>query len=693
MKLSAVQRLLAQLALQLTTSDLDDLKFQCHNLNQVQKDQATSAIRLFDVLMQASGNTETFLATLEGLFSEIEHFEKYLTIVQTFRRNIVQELPREKPPRPSQNVSAEQKRRFRKTLSYISARMQRNKLEIMVALSPLPRGCKDGLKEGFKLFEELRQGGFITENDVELLEEFFDVLLMKEATDLLYQYKTQMVEGPLHSHANPLDATPPSWSPFPSQPSSLAVHPFMASGSHSIPSSTNLRLNQVSPPPDFSLTPSPTATFLKRLPGDSLETPPPKRHQLIGRAPDPEGYSLPSPAPPMGGPPRSSGHTPSLPPRPAEPSSQQLSSVEAGGRWELPSTGELPPTGQSRGLAPTCENPPSTQLPHQAATESLHHRAGQVGVACSPSPSPLPPWSDPRHEATPSTATPGGGASNTTPLQPHLPMQSCPQHQEPPCRQDSQQANGRSEAANGLHLCCAERSQGAMESYESRSSPLATGSSPTLPQDGGNVFTSGEIGRFCRPELKNFTTIPSGEIVRLHRAQSNKETTMTSRVHEEEATSSGQAGEKRHLGHSFSCPGNVSTKAPVHGAGGNSVLTSVEMMHHLPGTTHPATTHPGTTQLGRGGEMNHQESTGENGTGDEEGSLQVELGEENILQAEETGDEGGPQTGGAGDEVPQAMEGDQVVSEQSPSISIGAFAFSSLKSFVASVGSVLSSSD
>ena len=73
--------------------------------------------------------------------------------------------------------------------------------------------------------------------------------------------------------------------------------------------------------------------------------------------------------------------------------------------------------------------------------------------------------------------------------------------------------------------------------------------------------------------------------------------------------------------------------------------------------------------------------------------MQVELGEENILQAEETGDEGGPQTGGAGDEVPQAMEGDQVVSEQSPSISIGAFAFSSLKSFVASVGSVLSSSD
>ena len=157
---------------------------------------------------------------------------------------------------------------------------------------------------------------------------------------------------------------------------------------------------------------------------------------------------------------------------------------------------------------------------------------------------------------------------------------------------------------------------------------------------------------------------------------------------EGEASYSGHDGEKRQFGHSLNCPGNVSTKAPVHGGVLNNVLTSEELSHH---TTQPDqelshhTTQPDqelshhTTQPDQ--ELSHQESTVEKETGDKK----VEPGEESIPPAEGTGDEGSPQTGGTGDKVPQA------VCEQTPSLS--ARLSSSVKNFVASLGDVLTSSD
>ena len=214
MKLSSIERLLAQLALQVTAGELDDLKFQCHDLNQIQKDQATSAIRLFEVLRQTSGDTESFLRMLTRLFSGLEHFGKHLSIVQAFdRHSECLESAREKETL-TRNVSDEQKFLFRKTLASISAKMQKSKLEIMVVLSPLPRGCKDNLREGYKLFDELKMAGYIAESNVELLEDFFDVLGMKDATDLLRQYKNQGLGTPRNTeYALPV-ATPPSWSPI-----------------------------------------------------------------------------------------------------------------------------------------------------------------------------------------------------------------------------------------------------------------------------------------------------------------------------------------------------------------------------------------------------------------------------------------------------------------------------------------------
>ena len=147
---------------------------------------------------------------------------------------------------------------------------------------------------------------------------------------------------------------------------------------------------------------------------------------------------------------------------------------------------------------------------------------------------------------------------------------------------------------------------------------------------------------------------------------------ITSREH------SSHVGKKRYLGCCSSSPGNVSTEAPVHAGGGSNVVASRELLRL-------SDTGPAGGGI-RSGEIHHQETV----EGEEGG---VETGEERIPQAEQSGDEEVSQAEGTGDEDDlEASEGGQVITGQSSSMGITTRLSSSLKSFVASMGNVLSSS-
>ena len=200
MKLGKIERLMLQLALKVQPTELHELVFSCSELSEAQKVEAHTPIKLFVTLKKISGTDERFLEALKKLFEEISHFEELLEIVRAFRR----ENPRlDRTPsfdamtpnlpngafsfRPEKN----QQLRFHKTLLNISGHTDWVHLEIMVALSPIPDGLKESISKGFELFDRLKQHGCISENDTELLDEFFSLLNLQKPMQLLRAYQEQ----------------------------------------------------------------------------------------------------------------------------------------------------------------------------------------------------------------------------------------------------------------------------------------------------------------------------------------------------------------------------------------------------------------------------------------------------------------------------------------------------------------------
>ena len=67
--------------------------------------------------------------------------------------------------------------------------IDRKHLKIIIAFNPLPEGLKESLTGGLKLFEALQRHGCISENDVELLDEFFVHMRLIEPQKALQLYK------------------------------------------------------------------------------------------------------------------------------------------------------------------------------------------------------------------------------------------------------------------------------------------------------------------------------------------------------------------------------------------------------------------------------------------------------------------------------------------------------------------------
>ena len=82
-----------------------------------------------------------------------------------------------------------QKKAFKDVLMKISVCLDPDDFEIIKALSPIPDGRKERASEGYMLFDKLKEFGRISENDVELLDDFFTTLDLVRPLELLARYR------------------------------------------------------------------------------------------------------------------------------------------------------------------------------------------------------------------------------------------------------------------------------------------------------------------------------------------------------------------------------------------------------------------------------------------------------------------------------------------------------------------------
>ena len=193
MKLGKVEKLMARLSLKMQPSQLEEI-LACSILPSAKKDSIRSPISFLVTLRKRSKSVNEFLSTLQGAFEGLENVHDIAELLKKFRSSNQdleqQDVPDDLPPgctlhRPSLAQSSH----FNKTLLRISNDLTWPHLEIMVQLSPTPDGQKEYLVTGIKLFEEMKRHGCISENDTELLDDFFRVLRLKTPTSLLTDYK------------------------------------------------------------------------------------------------------------------------------------------------------------------------------------------------------------------------------------------------------------------------------------------------------------------------------------------------------------------------------------------------------------------------------------------------------------------------------------------------------------------------
>lgn len=193
MKLDPLKKLMATLATETTQFQLDDILLKPDFL-QWERDSLTSTVSMLVALQRKCGSNTEFLDRLEGLLEGIQENQKLTNAVRNFREQNVDvdalgascRLPNgafmHKPTGP-------QKRAFSSAMLQISRRLSSKDFHILRALSPIPDGRKEGLNTGLKLFDALKTHGCISENDVELLDDFFTHLSLIVPQTVLKDYQ------------------------------------------------------------------------------------------------------------------------------------------------------------------------------------------------------------------------------------------------------------------------------------------------------------------------------------------------------------------------------------------------------------------------------------------------------------------------------------------------------------------------
>ena len=182
-------------------------------------------IKFLNVMRQKSGSVREFVRELENMLAVEECFIDLHTIVRSLCNNCADtDLNMSATQFPNglghHNTSEQQNSCFNKVLLRISDYIPSESLDIMVALTPIPESKKESIRQGYKLFHEMKQCGCISENDVEFLDELFEVLKLVKPIELLDKYKKQFppVAYPVYT-PQPLLSRPqqPFSTPIPSQ--------------------------------------------------------------------------------------------------------------------------------------------------------------------------------------------------------------------------------------------------------------------------------------------------------------------------------------------------------------------------------------------------------------------------------------------------------------------------------------------
>ena len=292
MKLGALQKLMATLAMEINDSKLHQMLSK-PDFHEWEKGTLTSPISMLATLKMKCSSNAAFLDRFERLLEGMSDAQELANIVRNFREKNADLESTSAAATPfipngafSHRPSKQQKADFKSTMLRISNSLERKMFEIIRTVSPIPEGRKESLKVGYKLFEALQTHGCISENDVELLSDFFTHLNLAPPLTLLREYQDKY--PPWHyvpQPSAPVRGPSPQYlrSQYPphSQHPHLSPSPQSFFTSHTTPSHTlpsfpvqgGIPTQEVNPPPSLP-PPGLRSTPQSRDPTDPLQRTP-----------------------------------------------------------------------------------------------------------------------------------------------------------------------------------------------------------------------------------------------------------------------------------------------------------------------------------------------------------------------------------------------------------------------------------
>ena len=194
MKLSKQEKLIGLLAQEMKQSEVGELLAASPSFSRKEKEECQTPIKFLIALKKKKCTEAKFIAELERLF-DVCNFAHFVKTTEDLKRgNLGATCHKSQPVEAPNHANIQhQNEHFRGVLMKMSHTITEKHLEIMVALAPIPEASKEDIQYGYQLFEQLEHHGYIGENDVELLQEMFELLQLAKPKMLLSQYTTACV--------------------------------------------------------------------------------------------------------------------------------------------------------------------------------------------------------------------------------------------------------------------------------------------------------------------------------------------------------------------------------------------------------------------------------------------------------------------------------------------------------------------
>ena len=190
MRLPSHKKLMGILALQLMRGEVDEIfAAAASSFSPNEKEKCQAPIHLLSALWKKQGTKEAFVTELERLFKICE-YTHLLQIIREFKMGQSNDAPGQ--PNDTHNLASieggiEHFKSMQIELSRIITKAHR---EIMIELADIPESAKERIDSSLQLFVEMECYGKISENDVKLLQEMFDLLQLAKEKAILHKYTT-----------------------------------------------------------------------------------------------------------------------------------------------------------------------------------------------------------------------------------------------------------------------------------------------------------------------------------------------------------------------------------------------------------------------------------------------------------------------------------------------------------------------